>query len=65
MNNNIKKPLILVETEQLNFLPKEFETRQSIQKKIMSELNKDETKCLDRFGKHCIRKKWSQNYLKN
>lgn len=65
MNNNIKKPLILVEAEQLDFLPKEFETRQSIQKKIMSELNKDGTKCLDRFEKHCIRKKWSQNYLKN
>ena len=41
MNNNIKKSLFLVEAEQLDFLPKEFEARQSIQKKIMSELNKD------------------------
>lgn len=34
MNNNIEKLLILTEIKQLDFLPKEFEARQSIQKKI-------------------------------
>ena len=41
MNNNIKKPLILVEAEQLDFLPKEFEIKQLIQKILMPELNND------------------------
>jgi len=41
MNNNIEKLLILTEIKQLDFLPKKFEARQSIQKKLMSELNND------------------------
>ena len=39
MNNNIEKLLILTEIKQLDFLPKEFEARQSIQKKLPNKDN--------------------------
>ena len=41
MNNNIKKSLILLDAEQLDFLSKEFEIKQLIQKILMPELNND------------------------